>query len=96
MRAQGPPLPLSGSDSFEASRPAQSAQPPDSSSSQDEVKLQWDSTENIPIYQFVNQQGTLILQIPSQQLLDIAQAISDELAQEASAKTVAATEGGKK
>jgi len=34
----------------------------------------------IIVYRFMNQQGTLVLQVPPQQLLDLAQEISKELA----------------
>ena len=56
------------------------------SSPQDEVKMQMDSPGEIAVYQFVNQHGSLILQVPSQQLLSLARQISQELAQEAAPK----------
>jgi hypothetical protein len=58
---------------------------------QDEVKVQIEPPAEIPVYQFVNQQGVLVLQVPPQQMLNIAQDISQELATEKSA----AIEGGK-
>jgi hypothetical protein len=63
---------------------------------QDEVKLQWQPPGETAVYQFVNQQGTLILQVPSEQELNLSRDISQELAQEAAPKTQAvAGEGGK-
>lgn len=52
---------------------------------QDEVKLQFEPPGEIAVYQFVDQHGTLILQVPPQQMLDLARQISQELAQEARA-----------
>lgn len=60
---------------------------------QDEVKLQWDTSDHVVIYQFVNQQGSLILQVPSEQILNLGREISRELAQQVAPKD--ATEGGK-
>ena len=57
--------------------------------------MQWNNTDRIMVYQFVNQQGSLILQVPSEQLLSLAQQISQELAQEAAPKEPAPVEGGK-
>jgi hypothetical protein len=63
---------------------------------QDEVKLQWQPPGETAVYQFVNQQGTLILQVPSEQELNLSREISQELAQETAPKTQAvAGEGGK-
>jgi hypothetical protein len=63
--------------------------------SQDEVKVQVEPPAEIPVYQFVNEQGTLILQVPPQQMLNIARDISQELAQETITGKSAAIEGGK-
>ena len=54
-----------------------------SSNAQDEVKVQMEPPGEIAVYQFLNQYGTLVLQVPPQQWLDLAQSISKELAQEA-------------
>lgn len=62
---------------------------------QDEVKVQIELPAEIAVYQFVNQQGTLVLQVPPQQVLNIARDISQELAQEAITEKSAAIEGGK-
>jgi hypothetical protein len=62
---------------------------------QDEVKVQIEPPAEIAVYQFVNQQGTLVLQVPPQQMLNIANDISQELAQERLTEKSAAVEGGK-
>jgi hypothetical protein len=64
-------------------------------SPQDEVKLQFEPPGEIAVYQFVDQHGTLILQVPPQQLLDLARQISQELAQDAAPKESAGAQGGK-
>lgn len=63
--------------------------------SQDEVKLQWDTSARIAVYQFVNREGSLIVQVPSEQMLSIACQISQALAQEAAFRKSAVIEGGK-
>jgi hypothetical protein len=60
----------------------------------DEVKVQMEPPGEIAVYKFLDQNGTLVLQVPPQQMLDLAQAIRQELAQEAAPKTHGA-EGGK-
>ena len=65
-------------------------------SPEDEVKVQWDQSDQVVVYQFINQQGSLILQVPSEQMLNIARDISQELAQATAPKPSAGTEGGKK
>ena len=62
---------------------------------QDEVKVQWDSSDQIVVYQFVNQQGSLVLQVPSEQVLNLARQISQELAKEAAPKAASGAEGEK-
>ena len=62
---------------------------------QDEVKVHVDPPAEIPVYQFVNQQGILVLQVPPQQMLNIAHDISQELAQETITEKSAMIEGGK-
>lgn len=50
---------------------------------QDEVKLQWDSSDQVRIYQFVNQQsGALILQVPSEEVLNVDRGIQESLQNE--------------
>lgn len=61
---------------------------------EDEVKVQMEPPGEIAVYKFLDQNGTLVLQVPPQQLLDLAQAISQELAQEAAPKPASGSEGG--
>jgi hypothetical protein len=63
------------------------------SSTQDEVKVQLEPPGEIVVYQFVNQQGSLILQVPSEQILSLARQIAQELAQESAPKEPVRTEG---
>lgn len=85
--------PTENASAKEAQAP-QSTYENESDPGQDEVKLQWNSEERLPVYQFVNQRGTLILQVPSQQLIDLAHDISEELAQEEAPKSTPVVEGG--
>ncbi len=64
-------------------------------SEQDVVKVQLEPPDDIAVYQFVNQQGTLVLQVPPQPVLNLALEISQELAAEAAPKVPPATAGGK-
>jgi hypothetical protein len=93
---EAPPqtFPPSGNASQAEAQQAQSARV-HPAGPQDEVKLQWDPSDRIEIYQFVNQQGSLIVQVPSEQMLAIAREISQALAQEAASKEPVVTEGGK-
>lgn len=93
---QAPPqtFPPSGNDATGEDSPAQSASNP-VPRGQDEVKLQWQPPGETAVYQFVNQQGTLILQVPSEQELNLSRDISQELAQEAPKTQPVAGEGGK-
>jgi virulence-associated protein VapD len=56
--------------------------------------VHWDESGQVEIYQFVNRQGTVYLQVPSEQLLKLARQISIELARNATRKGSAAAEGG--
>lgn len=47
----------------------------------------------IAVYQFLDQDGTLVLQVPPQQWINLAQEISKELAQEAAPKPAAVEKG---
>lgn len=84
--------PVSGSD---PSRENNSQPTPKSQSSaqQDEVKVQIEPPGTIAVYQFLNQDGNLVLQVPPQQWLNLAQQIAKELAQE-SAPVAAPTKKG--
>lgn len=94
VRSQAVVLPGSGSASI-AENSSSENPPPVASPPQDEVKVQWESPGEIAVYQFVNQHGTLILQVPTQQLLNLARQISQELAEEAAPKTPVESAGGK-
>jgi hypothetical protein len=62
---------------------------------QDEVKLQWDSQDQIAIYQFIDPQGKLVVQVPSEQMVNLAREISRQLIQEAAPHPATANRGGK-
>jgi len=85
--------PLPGSDPA-AERSSSESQPSRSNLPQDEVKVQMEPPGEIAVYKFLDQNGTLLLQVPPQQLLDLAQAIYQELAQEAAPKKASGVEGG--
>lgn len=95
MRSQEQTFPPSGNASPDEVKPTQSAAQSADSLPQDEVKLQWNSAQQVPVYQFVNQHGSLILQVPSEQVLDLAHDIAQELDQEPAPKATEAVEGGK-
>jgi hypothetical protein len=83
-------FPPSGGSSVGESAQQQTT-PTSKARGEDEVKLQWEPPGNTVVYRFVDQDGTLILQVPPQQILNLAQEISQELAP----KPPAANEGGK-
>jgi hypothetical protein len=87
-------IPASGGSSTGESNPIENA-PSITASPQDEVKVQIEPPAEIPVYQFVNEHGVLILQVPPQPMLNIARDISQELAQQAITEKSAAIEGGK-
>jgi len=92
--AQAQTFPNSGQVSAGEAQRTQSAAPV-YSIPQDEVKLQWDTSDRIVVYQFVNREGSLIVQVPSEQMLSIARQISQALAQEAALRKAALINGGK-
>jgi hypothetical protein len=94
VRAESPSIPGAGDGSNGENHPAQSA-PVELSSPEDEVKVQWNTSDQIVVYQFMNQQGSLILQVPSEQMLNLASQITQELAEEAAPKAPLAVAGGK-
>jgi hypothetical protein len=61
----------------------------------DEVKLQWQPPGETAVYQFVDQHGSLIMQVPSMQELNQAREISQQLAQKSVPKEAPAVEGEK-
>jgi hypothetical protein len=87
-------FPPSGNSSTGEAEPVQGASVR-SLEPQDEVKLQWDTSDRVEIYQFMDQQGSLIVQVPSEQMLSIAREIAQTFAQESALKEPAPTEGGK-
>lgn len=93
MRAESPTIPGAGNASTGEDSSVQSSSAV-LSSPEDEVKVQWNTSDQIVVYQFVNQQGSLILQVPSQQMLNLASQITQELAQEAAPKATLVS-GGK-
>jgi hypothetical protein len=84
--------PISGSGSSREDEAAQmhSSQ---ANEAQDAVKVQIEPPGEIAVYRFLNQYGNLILQVPPQQWLNLAQDIAKELADEAVPKQ--ATGAGK-
>jgi hypothetical protein len=94
VRADRPTIPGAGNGSSGESSPAQSAAA-EAPSLEDAVKVQWDSSDQIVIYQFINQHGSLILQVPSEQMLNLASQISQELGKEAAPKEPVGGAGGK-
>jgi hypothetical protein len=92
VRVEAPSIPGVGSGSSGENDQAQIA-PAQASSPEDAVKVQWDTSDQIVVYQFVNQQGSLILQVPSEQMLNLASQISQELAQEAVPKEAVGVAG---
>jgi hypothetical protein len=63
---------------------------------QDEVQVQRDSQTNGDIViRYVDHLGDLVLQVPSSQVLGVARAIDQALAQEAEAQSTAVAQSGK-
>ena len=94
VRAEAPSIPGSG-DGSEWEKTAVQSPPAEIPSTEDAVKVQWNTPDQIVVYQFVTQQGSLILQVPSEQMLNLASQISQELAQEAAPKPPVGISGGK-
>jgi len=86
--------PLPGSDSFGETGGAQS-HAPQTDIAQDEVKVQWEPPGEIAVYRFLNQQGALVLQVPPQQVLNLAVEIAAELEKEAAPRPISGSTGGK-
>jgi len=57
------------------------------------VKVQLEPPGEIVVYQFVDQHGTVVLQVPPRQLLELAKQISQELQPKDPVQP--STEGGK-
>jgi hypothetical protein len=90
---QGAPQPVSGNDPSRQTDKTPIYRSP-SSAPQEEVKVQMEPPGEIAVYQFLNQDGTLVLQVPPQQWLNLAHDISKELAQESAPKPAVAAEKG--
>jgi len=86
VRDQTQFLPGSGTASSGEISPPESSSPL-AVSRQDAVKVQWESPGEIAVYEFMNQDGTLILQVPPQPILNLARQISQELAEVVAPRT---------
>jgi hypothetical protein len=91
--AQPAPHPLPGSDSS-GERDDTQIQLPAPSVTEDEVKVQWEPPGETAVYRFLNQQGELVLQVPSQQMLNLAVDIAQELDQNAAPEQARGSTGG--
>lgn len=92
VRAEAATIPGAGSGSSGENAQAQIA-PAEGPSPEDAVKVQWDTSDQIVVYQFVDQQGSLILQVPSEQMLNLASQITEELAHEGGSGEVKPVDG---
>jgi len=57
--------------------------------------VQWEPPGETAVYRFLNQQGTLVLQVPPQQVLNLAVEIAQELDKDAAPKESTGGAGGK-
>jgi len=84
-----PAIPISGTSPKQEASQARNASP-SSELPQDEVQVQRDSgADGAIVIKYVDRFGDLVLQVPSSQVLGVARAIDQELAQEAKARAVA-------
>lgn len=81
-----PAFPGSGQDSYGKIAGQQGA-PLAAIDPEDEVKVQFEPPGEVAVYQFLTQDGSLIVQVPSEQMLTIAREISQSLAQESVTKS---------
>jgi hypothetical protein len=88
----GPPSSGNGSSAEPTNSQLQTSTP---GTAQDEVKVQLEPPGEIAVYRFVNQQGALILQVPPQEVINLAQEIAQELAQETAPRESAGGTGEK-
>jgi len=91
VRLRPTSIPILGSGSSGENNQPRSA-PVITTAPQDVVKVQLKSPGEIVVYQFGDQQGSVVLQVPPQQMIELAQQISQELAP----KPPEVNEGGKK
>jgi len=82
VRAPQPASPVSDNDPAKpVAKPQNSPAVP--SVAEDEVKVQWDASAHLMIYQFVNQHsGALVLQVPSREVLNLTRGIHESLQKE--------------
>ena len=92
VRLPASATPVSGSSSAQETEAPQT-HPSGDNTPQDEVKVQMEPPGEIAVYKFLDQNGSLVLQVPPQQVLELAQAISQEFAQESSSQKAAKSEG---
>jgi hypothetical protein len=86
VRPNIPVLPGSGQDSY--GKTADQQGPPAAAiDPRDEVKVQFEPPDEVAVYQFVSQDGSLIVQVPSEQMLNIAREIYQTLALESATKS---------
>jgi hypothetical protein len=78
-------VPSSGGDSYGKTVQPENA-PAVAADPQDEVKVQFEPPGEVAVYQFVTQDGNLIVQVPSEQMLNIAREISQAVEQTAASK----------
>ena len=91
LRAGKTSIPIPGTGSNGENNQLRSA-PVVTTVQQDVVKVQLKPPGEIVVYQFVDQHGTVVLQVPPQQMLELAEQISQEVAP----KPPEVNEGGKK
>jgi hypothetical protein len=92
VRPAQPPRPNAEAEPVKAA-PKPEASPPVPSFAGDEVKVQRDTSTHVMIYQFVNQQsGSLVLQVPSKEVLDLTRGIQESLQKEEVAQQLAVQE----
>jgi len=85
VRPAAPVIPGSGEDSYGKTVEPQD-NPKVTADPQDEVKVQFEPPGEVAVYRFVTHDGSLIVQVPSEQMLSIAREISQALEQEAAPK----------
>lgn len=85
-----PAVPRTGNSPANAvPRPAKN-EPLVPSSVQDEVKVQWDGSVHLRIYQFVKpESGALVLQVPSEQVLNVTRGIQESFQRESAEAEIA-------
>lgn len=93
LRSEEPSSVPGQSSTAENSRPAKTASQPETA--QDVVNVQWDSENQIRIYRFLDHRGELVMQVPSEQMVNLAREIQQQLLQEAAAHRAARLEANR-